>query len=261
MIAGLDPSGGAGMSADQRAVLSTGAWACPVCAAITVQSTAGLVSVHPIEPELVVAQAIEVLRNEKVRSIKTGALGSEQNVRATTQLLRSHRTLASVVDPVIVATRGVDGVRLLDSSAGKALAELLAEATVVTPNTDEASEILGMRIRDEGDLADAARQLCAMGPKAALVKGGHLRGPRAVDVLYVGGKVHRMASPRLKVGPFHGGGCTMASLVAGRLALSGERDERAIVDAVRRAKRRLATSIGAATRVGKGLLVLPLRGG
>lgn len=261
IIAGLDPSGGAGISADQRAVLSTGAWACPVCAALTVQSTAGLVSVHAVDSDLVAAQAEEVLRHEKVRAIKTGALGSEANVRRTSALLRAHRSLPAVVDPVIVATRAAGGARLLDSNAGQALAELLSLATVLTPNTDEATEILGMTIRDEKDLADAARQLCALGPKSALVKGGHLQGARAVDVLYAGGRIHRFASARLDIAPFHGGGCTMASLIAGHLAMLGTKpNDAAIVDAVRRAKRRLARSIVEATRIGKGLLVLPLRG-
>lgn len=261
ILAGLDPSGGAGISADQRAVLSTGAWPCPVCAAITVQSTAGLVSVHPIAPALVTAQAREVLRHQRVRAIKTGALGSEANVRAIIELLRAHPSVPAVVDPVIVATRS-SGARLLDSDAGKALAELLSLATVLTPNTDEAQELLGTRIRDEADLADAARELSAMGAKAVLVKGGHLRGERAVDVLYAGGRIQRFASPRLAVAPFHGGGCTMASLIAGELAMGGGKPDRdAIARAVGKAKRRLAGSIRAAVRIGHGLLVLPLRGG
>lgn len=257
IVAGLDPSGGAGISADQRAVLSTGAWACPVCAAITVQSTAGLVSVHPVDEHLVLSQAREVLQHEHVRSIKTGALGNAANVRATAALLREHRSLAAVVDPVIVATRS-NGARLLESAAGQALGELLSLATVITPNVDEASEILGARIRDEGDLGDAARALQAMGPRAVVVKGGHLRGEKAVDVLYTSGRLRRFASKRFAVPPFHGGGCTMASLVAGWLAMADRADESAIVLAVRKAKRTLAGSIRRASRVGDGLLVLPL---
>ncbi len=260
IVAGLDPSGGAGLAADQRAVLSTGAWPCPVCAAVTVQSTAGLVSVHPIDPALLDAQAREVLRHQPVRAIKTGALGSESNVRATITLLHDHPSLPAVVDPVVAATRSA-GARLLDSDAVRAQLELLSLATVLTPNADEASSLLGKRIRDEADLADAARDLGALGAEAVLVKGGHVRGPRAVDVLYAGGQIHRFSAPRLAVAPFHGGGCTMASLIAGELAVSGGKPDReAIVRAVRKAKRTLARAIHSAARVGHGLLVLPLRG-
>jgi hydroxymethylpyrimidine kinase/phosphomethylpyrimidine kinase len=259
IVAGLDPSGGAGLAADQRAVLSTGAWACPVCATITVQSTAGLVSVHPVDPGLVLAQAREVLEHQRVRAIKTGALGSTANVRAVIDLLRDRRGLPSVVDPVIVATRG-SGARLLESDAGEALAELLSLATVVTPNLDEASELLGRSIRDEADLPDAARELHKLGPRAVLLKGGHLRGARAVDVLYAGGRVYGFGSDRLRLPPFHGGGCTLASLIAGELAMAGGKATHdRIVDSVGRARQALQRSIGDATRIGRGLLVLPVR--
>lgn len=259
IIAGLDPSGGAGLAADQRAILATGTWPCPVCATITVQSTAGLVSAHPVDPALLTAQATEVLRHERVRAIKTGALGNDANVQATCDLLRAHRSIPAVVDPVLIATRSAAGARLLDSDARRSLGELLHLATVATPNTDEASEILGKPIRDEKDLEDAARELCALGPRAALIKGGHLPGDRSADVLHLAGRSHRFTSRRLPVPEFHGGGCTMASLIAGKLASTeGKPTDAVIVDAVRSAKRRLSASIRAAVRVGDGLLVLPM---
>ena len=258
VIAGLDPSGGAGICADERAIVATGAWACIVCAVITVQSTTGLESIHPVDPELVRAQAVRVLRDQRVRSLKTGALGSVANVRAVCAILREHPRLPAVVDPVMVATRAPTGARLLDAGALEAMRDLVSLATVVTPNVDEAEALLETRICTEADLERAARNLCTIGAKAALVKGGHLKLDRAVDVLAIGKATYRLAAPRLAVPEFHGGGCTLASLVAGELALSkGALDER-IVHAVRASKRRLHKAIRSAAIIGKGLRVLPL---
>jgi hydroxymethylpyrimidine/phosphomethylpyrimidine kinase len=258
LLAGLDPSGGAGLAADQRAVLAAGAWPCPAITVITVQSTKGLVAVHPVHPSLVLDQAREVLRHQRVKSIKTGALGDAENVRAVLQLLGEHPRLPVIVDPVIVATR-TRGARLLDEAASDTLDDLLACATVVTPNVDEAELILGSRIRDEADLAEAAHALVARGARAALVKGGHLQGsPYATDVLAIGERLVRFRARRVKTPEFHGGGCTMASLIAGRLALVDSVNATTIVDAVSFAKRRLGASIRRSQRIGAGLRVLPL---
>lgn len=258
IVAGLDPSGGAGLAADLRACTAAGAWGCPVCATLTVQSTAGLVSASPIEPAYVLEQAREVAMHDNVKAIKTGALGSVANVQAALQLVRELSPLPAVVDPVMVASRAADGTRLLDSEAREAMRELVAHATVVTPNVDEAQELLGCEIVDDHDLEEAARQLVRLGAKAALVKGGHLRGSLATDVLVVGDRAWHMNAPRHQGPEFHGGGCTLASLIAGRLALVEVIGAEAIVDAVRVAKRRLTKAIQEATSIGEGLRVLPL---
>ncbi|HEU4409236.1 MAG TPA: hydroxymethylpyrimidine/phosphomethylpyrimidine kinase [Polyangiaceae bacterium] len=258
-IAGLDPSGGAGLAADLRAFGAAGAWGCAVCAVVTVQSTAGLRSAHPLPPALVAAQAEEVLAHTDVRALKTGALGSAENVRAVAALVRARPRLPAVVDPVMIATRAPGGARLLDEGALEAMRELASLAALVTPNLDEAEALTGAPVRDRYEQREAAALLVGRGARAALVKGGHLEGdPEAADLLFVGGRAVVLRARRRAIAPFHGGGCTLAALVAGRLAAAGAaaRDAEAIAGAARWAKRRLGAAIGRPERVGRGLLVL-----
>jgi hydroxymethylpyrimidine kinase/phosphomethylpyrimidine kinase len=230
-----------------------------VCAVVTVQSTAGLRSAHPLPPDLVTAQAEEVLANGTVRALKTGALGSAENVRAVVSLVRARPRLPVVVDPVMIATRAPGGARLLDQDALEAMRELASLATLVTPNTDEAEALTGSPVRDRHDQREAAALLVGRGARAALVKGGHFEDdPEAADLLVAGGRTVVLRAARQRVAPFHGGGCTFAALIAGHLAAAGAspRDAEAIVKAARWAKRRLGAAIGRAERVGRGLLVL-----
>jgi hydroxymethylpyrimidine kinase/phosphomethylpyrimidine kinase len=255
-IAGLDPSGGAGISADVRAFEAAGVWGCSVCALLTVQSTAGLRSAHPIDAETVLAQATEVLRHQNVRAIKSGALGSPANVRAVVQIGKAHPKLPLIVDPVMIATRTKGGARLLEAEALVAMRELCSQATLVTPNVDEAEALVEGRIRDLEDLREAAVTLVARGARAALVKGGHLSGDYAADVLATRGHVVVLRTPRRKGAAFHGGGCTLAALIAGGLAHRQAHDEDTLIEVVRWAKRRLTTAISRPRRIGDGLLVL-----
>jgi hydroxymethylpyrimidine/phosphomethylpyrimidine kinase len=222
-IAGLDPGGGAGILADLRGFAAAGAFGCAVVALLTVQSTSGLVSSRPVSSRVVLAQTCEVVRRQRVRAIKTGALGSADNVRVVARWLRAHSRVASVVDPVLVPSRGRG--RLLSTSALVALRdELLPAAFLVTANAFEAQVILERPVTSVENAREAALALCALGSRSALVKGGHLTGKPVVDVLAVGGKVFELSRPRIALPPIHGGGCILASLIAGRLAVD-ERGE------------------------------------
>jgi hydroxymethylpyrimidine kinase/phosphomethylpyrimidine kinase len=179
-IGGLDPGGGAGLLADARGILAAGAFPCAVAAVLTVQSTSGLVSTHDIEPARVSAQARAVLAHQRVRAIKTGALGSLGNIRAVAAIADAHRHVPLVVDPVLLPSRGKG--RLLAASATQALARyLVLRATLVTANVPEAEALLGVRITTLSEAHDAALALVAMGAGAALVKGGHMSGRDAID--------------------------------------------------------------------------------
>ncbi len=216
-IGGLDPGGGAGIAADLRAFAAAGVFGGAVIALITVQSTSGLVSAHPVLSRVVLAQTREVIRCQRVRAIKTGALGSIDNVRAVARWLHRHRRIPAVVDPVMLPSRGRG--RLLAEQGLTALRDrLLPEAFLVTANAPEAQAIVGRRVTRVTDACDAALAICALGARAALVKGGHLPGKLAVDVLAIEGKILELPAPRLALPPTHGGGCILASLIAGRLA-------------------------------------------
>ncbi len=242
VVAGLDPGGGAGIAADVRAMRAAGAFACPVLATITVQSTSGLVGQHPVASSLVMAQANEVIAHQRVRALKTGALGTAANVRAVARLVRAHPELVLVVDPVRLPSRGRGA--LVDAAGFDALRRSLVPlAALVTANADEASALTSLRVHDLASARHAARALVAMGARAALVKGGHLRTRDAVDVLALAGRdaVIELAAPRLTwPKPLHGGGCALASIIAARLALASDSStltEAALVRAVRWSKR------------------------
>ena len=255
LLAGLDPSGGAGLAADQRGVLAAGAWPCPVTVLSTVQSTAGLRATLQVSAEHVHAQASAVLQDQDVRTIKTGALGAS-GARLVLELMHEHpRPL--VVDPVLGATHG----RAPLTSDRDALLALLSHTTLVTPNTQEAEALCGSVVRDRCDQREAALTLVSMGASAALVKGGHLQGRRAIDVLAVGARVFEIGARRREVGEVHGTGCLLASLVAGRLAMDETIQgvlvpEASVLAAVRFAKRKLAAAMDRAMLVGRGQRVL-----
>jgi len=256
-IGGLDPGGGAGIAADLRAFAAAGAFGCAAVAVLTVQSTAGLKRVRDVPAREVVAAATEVLRNQRVRAVKVGALGGRDNVRAVANLLARHPGVPVILDTPIVPTRG--STRLLAAGALAALRDtLLPRATLVTANLDEVHALLGERVRTVSEAHDAARALATLSGGAALVKGGHMQGTYAIDVLAVAGEVIELRARRLAIAPTHGTGCTFASLIAGRLAVRGPAgvDRDTLVSAVRWGKRVHHAALARALDVGKGLRVL-----
>jgi hydroxymethylpyrimidine/phosphomethylpyrimidine kinase len=251
-IGGLDPGGGAGILADLRGFHAAGAFGCAVVAVMTVQSTSGLVAADPVPAKQILSQARAVLKHERVRAVKVGALGSAQNVRAVAELLATHKELPAIVDPVMMPSRG--RARLLAERAVAALRDdLVPRATLVTANAPEAEIILEMRVTNVSDAHDAALALVRLGARAALVKGGHLGGAEAIDVLAVGGEVLELRAKRLRMQPVHGGGCALASMIAGRLAVAGDGD---IVSAVKWAKRTHHAMLQRPRDVGGDLRVL-----
>ncbi len=256
-IGGLDPGGGAGLAADLRAFAAAGVFGCAAAAVMTIQSTAGLKSVQTVAARDLTAQVAEVLRHQRVRAVKVGALGSEANVRALVRVLARHRDVPVVVDTPMLPTRG--RTHLLAARAVAVLkGELLAGATLVTVNIAEAEALVGERVRTVGEAHDAARALVSIGARAVLVKGGHMVGPAAIDVLALGGEVIELRARRLALPPVHGTGCTLASLVAGRIARRAGvgLDGLELVSAIRWAKRVHHVALARAVDVGRGMRVL-----
>jgi hydroxymethylpyrimidine/phosphomethylpyrimidine kinase len=259
-IGGLDPGGGAGLAADLRAFTAAGVFGCGAAAVLTVQSTAGLRSVRAVRAPILFAQAAEVLRHQRVRAVKVGALGTEANVLAVARLLVRNGHIPAVVDTPIAPTRGRS--RLLSARAVTALkAELVPQAALLTVNVREAEALIGERVRSLGDAHDAARELTAIGARAALVKGGHLGGASAIDVLALDGEVVEIRAPRLPSAFVHGTGCGLASLVAGRIARRAgvrlRRDD--LISAIRWAKRVHHAAMARAVDVGDGMRTLVYR--
>jgi hydroxymethylpyrimidine/phosphomethylpyrimidine kinase len=254
-IGGLDPGGGAGVLADARAITRAGAFPCAAIAVLTVQSTSGMRSATPVGKGELLAECTEVLKNQRVKALKVGALGSEENVKAIGDFLAIHRSVPAIVDTVLVPTRG--RARLLDERAVKKLRKrVLPYAALVTVNAPEAEVLTGKRVTRLDEARDATLALLRLGCRAVLLKGGHLGGAQAVDLLAIAPRerkssrdlskpkapvVHELSAPRLALPPFHGGGCILASLIAGRLAVNDEAyaadPEAALEDAVRWAKK------------------------
>ena len=212
-FSGLDPSGGAGLQADIEAIGQSGAHAAIACTALTIQNSQQVFGFEATSKELLLAQANAVVGDLPIKCVKSGMLGTTDNIAALAEFLREHPDYLYVLDPVLVANSG--GSLGDQATLVKAFVELIPLATVITPNTVELKALTGI-----DDLEQATQQLFAMGAKAVLVKGGHEDTPNHIrNVLYADGKmIAESTCPRLE-GQYHGSGCSLASFVAGRLAL------------------------------------------
>jgi hydroxymethylpyrimidine/phosphomethylpyrimidine kinase len=251
-IAGSDSSGGAGIQADQAAIVRLGGHAATVVTAVTAQSMRGVTAIHAVPDDVVDAQLAAVLGDLPVAAVKTGMLATPGQVRSVARALGT-RPLPLVVDPVMVATAG-DRLAGADVVAA-ILAELVPRAALVTPNLAEAAALAGRPVGDPDEMAAAGRALLERGAAAVLVKGGHLSG-RAIDVLVTPGVVVELEAPSVAGPAVHGTGCALSAAIAVRLA-HGE----ALLDAVRDAKAWLTSAIEASADSGGGarLLGVPTR--
>ena len=218
VLAGLDPSGGAGLLADAEAVRAAGARPLCVATALTAQTTRRMHGFQPLAPALAVQTAEALLEEEPIRAIKVGMVGTSTMARAIAELLE-RAGLPAVVDPVLAASSGMALFQGGPDAARAAYASLWARA-VITPNASEARVLLGLgeEPRDARALEDAARELVRRGAKAALVKGGHAAGAESVDVLCTADGCERLAAPRVDA-TARGTGCRLASVLAASLAL------------------------------------------
>ncbi|MFB6160213.1 MAG: bifunctional hydroxymethylpyrimidine kinase/phosphomethylpyrimidine kinase [Haloferacaceae archaeon] len=213
-IAGSDSGGGAGVQADLKTMEAHDAFGTSVVTAVTAQNTRGVAGSHVLPAEQVRAQYRAVAEDFDVRAVKTGMLATRPVIEAVTDLLGDYGGPV-VVDPVMVAA---SGDRLLTPDAEAAYGDLLADATLVTPNADEAEVLTGVDVRSPEDAREAGEALVATGVDAALVKGGHLGGDRVVDTLVTDDGVERFEHARVDTDATHGSGCTLSSAVAARLA-------------------------------------------
>jgi hydroxymethylpyrimidine/phosphomethylpyrimidine kinase len=244
-IAGSDSGGGAGIQADLKTFFALGCHGMSALTALTAQNTVGVTGIHAVPPDFVVAQIDAVVTDIGVDATKTGMLATAEIIEAVASAVTAHRLDPLVVDPVFVAK---SGDHLLAGDAVGALKErILPLATVITPNLHEAGGLLGGAVGTLDEMKEAARSLHALGPRAVLVKGGHLSGDRAIDVFYDGHTATEIAGPRFDSEDTHGTGCTLASAIAARLA-HGD----ALIDAVRTAKEFVGEAIRHGVRVGKG---------
>lgn len=246
IIAGSDSGGGAGIQADIKTVTVLGGYAATAITALTAQDTRDVHAVFPIPPAFVARQMEVVLADIGADCIKTGMLHSAAVIATVVEVLtRTAPGTPLVVDPVTVAKGGAP---LLEPNAIDAVRGLLLpRATVATPNIPEAELLTGGKIASVAAMEAAGRALLALGPKAVLVKGGHLDLPTVVDVLVTADGAIHMENPRVHSTNTHGTGCTLASAIATGLAQGMN-----VRDAVVRARGYVWEAIRTAPGLGKG---------
>jgi hydroxymethylpyrimidine/phosphomethylpyrimidine kinase len=211
-----------------------------------VQNSVGVQGFYELEPRAVFEQIESVATDIGVDAANTGMLASAPIIEAVAGAVERFALPNLVVDPVAASKHGDP---LLRPEALAALRERLAPlATVITPNLGEVKLLCGVEVRGPGDLLDAAKAIHELGPRWVLVKGGHLPGGDAVDLLWDGREAVELTAPRLATPHTHGTGCTLASAIAANLA-----DGLDVVTAVQAAKRYLSGAIAGGFPLGKGI--------
>jgi hydroxymethylpyrimidine/phosphomethylpyrimidine kinase len=246
IIAGSDSGGGAGIQADLKAVTALGAFGMTAITALTAQNTLGVHGVLPVPLEFLRQQMAVVLDDLGADALKTGMLAHSATIEAVCDEITARAPgLPLVADPVMVAK---GGHHLLVPEAAETLKRrLLPIATVLTPNLPEAEALCGFAIADVGAMHQAAKALLALGPKAVLLKGGHLPGDEVVDLLATGARMEIFRDRRIDTRHTHGTGCTLASAVAAGLAQG-----LSLRDSVLRARAYVRAAIASAPGYGAG---------
>lgn len=245
-IAGTDPTGGAGLQADIKSINEAGGFPLSVTTALVAQNTCGVREVHTPPVEFLRAQLDAVFDDVEVDAVKIGMLGSAEITHTITEYLDAHPVTHLVVDPVMVAT---SGDRLLDAAAESALRDLCTRATIITPNIDELAVLAGTQSATTHEEAIAqGRALAHDLGTAVLVKGGHLTGGRADNVVvHPSGDTFAIPNARIDTKNTHGTGCSLSSSLAARLATG-----QSIDDAAQWATLWLTAAIRAADDLGVG---------
>ncbi|MEX2572266.1 MAG: bifunctional hydroxymethylpyrimidine kinase/phosphomethylpyrimidine kinase [Gemmatimonadota bacterium] len=244
-IAGSDSGGGAGIQADLKTFQAFGTFGTTVITAITAQNTLGVTAIHPVPAEVIHAQIAAVVSDLRPAAFKSGMLATREVITTVASAIGEHRLENYVLDPVMVAT---SGSRLLEQEAEMGIVqELVPLATLVTPNLDEASILVGSPIRDYAGMRDAAVAIVKLGASAALIKGGHLESEEVVDVLFDGHEWREWRRPKLATTSTHGTGCTLSAAIAAGLAQG-----RPLSAAVERALDFLQRALATAPGIGSG---------
>lgn len=279
-IAGLDPSGGAGIIADIKTFSAFGCFATAAVSSLTFQNTVGVFGTVNQTAESVRGQVEPVLRDFTVSALKTGMLPTREVIEEVARLVRENNLQNFVVDPVVRSTSGFD---LIDDAALRALIEkLFPLSSVITPNIAEAERIARIKIENVSDIRRAARIMQNFGARAVLIKGGHLpfagaeyesssaeltiedRSPKnkeqkiegqrtkdekrkAIDFMFIGEQEFTFSADFIETDATHGTGCTFAAAITANLA-----NEKTLPEAVETAKRFVTEAIRSAPDLGHG---------
>jgi hydroxymethylpyrimidine kinase/phosphomethylpyrimidine kinase len=248
-VAGLDPSGGAGIVADIKTIATLGCFPAAALTSITFQNTTGVFGAEHQTAATLRAQVEPIIQDLNIAAAKTGMLPTAEIVAEVARLFEDPRLPAPVVDPVVVAT---SGDVLIDDDALQLLkTRLLPLARIVTPNIPEAEKLSGISIKTEADMRRAAEVIRSMGAQAVLVKGGHRKmDQQAVDILLSQQGIFEYRVEFIDAGELHGSGCTLSAAIAAFLGNGSS-----LEDAVGAAKKYVTDTIRqleSSPRIGHG---------
>jgi len=215
-IAGSDSGGCAGIQADIKSISANGGFATSVITAATSQNTLGVTYFENLSLKSIETQIDAVLSDIGTDAIKTGMLASTDIISLVAKMIRKYSLTKYVLDPVMVAASGA--VLIEDSAIDTIKKELLPLATVVTPNIAEAEILSGIKINSKEDIKEAAKIIYSYGSESILIKGGHLKSDKAVDILYNGSTYIEYSADWVETTNTHGTGCTYAAAIATYLA-------------------------------------------
>lgn len=241
-IAGSDSGGGAGVQADLKTFAAVGVHGASAVTCVTAQNPDGVIGVQAISSGMVSLQLRAVFEGFNPAAVKSGMLYSKRIIETVAEWFEAVGRPPLIVDPVMIAT---SGARLLNPGAIAVLRNrLLPRATLATPNLDEARVLTDVEIRKPEDLREAARVLRDRYGCAALIKGGHLKGPEAVDLYWDGKDELWLSAARVRGVSSHGTGCTYSAAIAAYMALGCR-----LPQAVSMAKEYITRAIGQSVRV------------
>jgi hydroxymethylpyrimidine kinase/phosphomethylpyrimidine kinase len=249
-VAGLDPSGGAGIIADIKTFTAFKCFAAAAVASITFQNTTGVFGAVHQTAETVRRQMQPIIEDYTIAALKTGMLPTGEIIEEIGRIIKESRLKNFVVDPVVRSTSGFD---LIDDEALRTLIETLFPlAEIVTPNLPEAERIAGMKIENENDIKQAAWTMQSFGARNVLIKGGHFfssgsENRKAKDFLFAGDDLHLFEADFIETTATHGTGCTLAAAITANLALGKN-----LLEAVQAAKNFVTEAIRTAPNLGRG---------
>jgi hydroxymethylpyrimidine/phosphomethylpyrimidine kinase len=244
-IAGSDSSGGAGIQADIKTFQAHGVFGMSAITAVTVQNTQKVYDIQEMSPHIVYGQIRCLFDDIAIDAVKIGMVASTELIRAIAGALSSACLPPVILDPVMISK---SGYRLLKEDAQAALIEMLFPlAEVVTPNIHEAEALIGKDIRNIEAMKDAAKEIIGLGAGKVVIKGGHLGGSRATDILYDGSSFEELTDLRVDTPNTHGTGCTFSSAIAANMALGQD-----FFEAVRLAKIYISGAIAHSLPIGCG---------
>lgn len=243
-IAGSDCSGGAGIQADIKTMLTNGVYGMTVITALTAQNTLGISNILEVPTEFVEKQLESIFQDIYPNAIKIGMLSSTSTIQKIAEILQKYQAKNIVLDPVMISTSGSP---LLRDDAIKDLQNVLFPlATLITPNIPEAEILSGISIQSEEDMERAAKKIAETYHCSVLCKGGHQRNT-ANDLLFEKGAYTWFYGEKIQNPNAHGTGCTLSSAIASNLAKGYS-----LKDSVQRSKDYLSSALRSMLNLGKG---------